>query len=289
MIANKYEIIKKIGQGTLGSVFLGEVRNRNRIEEETKKEETETKKTESRKKVAIKIEKEGSLRNEARILEFLARNGCGKNIVQLFWYGVQDNYFIMVMTYIDGISLSNTNMTMNMDIQEKTKWFIASVQLLEKIHSVGVIHRDIKPAHFIFWNEKWYLIDFGFSTFASASALSSNPVREYIIGTPNYISISIHNGFSPTARDDLISLVYIFSELCEKERLPWTRTVFFSSEEMEKYPSCHILHVQNQYKRKYKEKWDSDYLQEINNNTNTINNVYTRLINMATNNINIFT
>lgn len=294
LIANKYEIREKIGEGVFGSVFLGEKRLLSG----------------SGKKVAIKIEKEGStsIRNESRILEFLARNGCGKHIAQVFWYGMQEKYSILVMTYIDGISLVDYFSKTTRTAKENAEWFLAAVKILEKIHSVGVIHRDIKPAHFLFWKETWYLIDFGFSTFFldTTPTTTPSPSREYIMGTPNYISIAIHNGFSPTARDDIISLVYIFLEIGEKERLPWSKTVLFSREEMEKYPECHILHVQNQYKKKYKEKWERDRrdiqwerdrrerdhlgydcLQEIYIEASGSSvSVYTRLINRIINNIN---
>ena len=284
-IANKYEIREKIGEGVFGSVFLGEKR-------------IVGSGSGSGKKVAIKIEKEGSssVRNESRILEFLARNGCGKHIAQVFWYGMQEKYSILVMTFIEGISIREKTTTPASVLE----WFLAAVQILEKIHSAGVIHRDIKPAHFLFWKETWYLIDFGFSTFSLESVDSSidpmPPVltREYIIGTPNYISIAIHNGFSPTARDDLISLVYILLELGGKDRLPWSKTVIFPTEETEKYPGCHILQVQNQYKKKYKERWEKenmdhvcyDFLQEINSTNSTTSTIYSRLINRAINNIN---
>jgi serine/threonine protein kinase len=250
-IANKYEIQEKIGEGMFGSVFLGEKISGLGLGLGPRQE--------PKKKVAIKIEKEGSrtIRNESRMLEFLARHGIGKNIAQVFWYGMQENYSILVMTFIDGISLTKYISETSRTSKEKMEWFLAAIQILEKIHSVGVIHRDIKPAHFLCWRETWYLIDFGFSTFsleASASASTSNstlPAREYIIGSPNYISLAIHHGISPTARDDFVSLVYIFLEIWENERLPWSRTVVFSREETEKYPECHRYHIQNQYKKKY--------------------------------------
>jgi serine/threonine protein kinase len=164
------------------------------------------------------------------------------------------------------------------------------IKILEKIHSVGVIHRDIKPDHFLFWKNEWYLIDFGFATFSLATSTDFSRTREYIIGTPNYISIPIHNGFSPTARDDLISLGYIFLEsLAIRERLPWSKTVIFPNEASTEYTECHILHVQNQYKKKYKEKWENEnpehwirhYLHDIYSYSSEYQEkcIYTKLIN----------
>ena len=301
MIQNKYEIQTKIGNGKFGSVFLGE----NRV---------------SKKPVAIKIEeKEGCIRNESRILEYLARNGC-KNIANIFWYGVQEKYTFLVMTYIDGISLSKylDSTSTSVSVENVQDTWISLIKILEKIHSVGVIHRDIKPDHFLFWKNEWYLIDFGFATFSltgtsTADFSNENITREHIIGTPNYISTNIHNGFSPTARDDLISLGYIFLEiglslairslavrslaigslaigsLAIRERLPWSRTVLFPNETSTEYTECHILHIQNQYKKKYKEKWENEnpehlvrhYLHDIYSSCSEDQEtcIYTKLIN----------
>ena len=278
MISNKYTIQSKIGNGKFGSVFLGED-------------------CISKKSVAIKIEESGGcLRNEARILEFLTRNKIQDTVPNVFWYGVQDKYTVLVMTYISGISLSKHTFYKRSDTfawkeDNPMIWWIEAVQTLEQIHSIGVIHRDIKPEHFLYRNGKWVLIDFGFATFSLPSSSSSTLTREYIIGTPNYISIPIHSGFSPKATDDLISLGYIFLEIQEGKRLHWSSAPMIETE----YSECHLLHPHHQYKKKEKEKWEKEnpenrivhYLQEIYSITagrdiNDIKHLYSRLINILT-------
>jgi serine/threonine-protein kinase len=196
MIQKKYNIQEFIGKGKFGSVFLGE----NQYTKE---------------KVAIKLEDKSNnneisvLKNETRILEYLSRNGLRTQIPQVFWFGIyNDIHYALVMTHLLGKSIDNFDFVLD----EKTihHWFISAINILEKIHRYGVIHRDIKPAHFIFVKQ-WVLIDFGFATFVPQKSVVSDSVKsEYIIGTPNYISLNIHNGFKPTPIDDIWAIVYIY-------------------------------------------------------------------------------
>ena len=60
------------------------------------------------------------------------------------------------------------------------------------------------------------------------SATQKNETRkETLIGSPNWISLYIHEGKEPTRRDDYIALVYIFMDLCMQtieSGLPWMDT-----------------------------------------------------------------
>ena len=239
MIQKKYNIQEFIGKGKFGSVFLGE-------------------NTYSKEKVAIKIEEHFSqisvLKNETRILEYLSRNGLRTQIPQVFWFGIyNDIHYALIMTHFSGKDLS-------LEEGKGDYWFVSAIRILEKIHKYGVIHRDIKPAHFIFVVNKWVLIDFGFATFFQESesllSLESGKTSEYIIGTPNYISLNIHNGFKPTPIDDIWSIVYIYIRILLPELFIFTIATATSGNIAE-YPSNHILNIHNQIRKEKKELWNN--------------------------------
>jgi serine/threonine protein kinase len=96
------------------------------------------------------------------------------------------------------------------------------INILSEIHKRHVIHRDIKPHHFMIKKGELFLIDFGLATFTIDD--NGEPVKdttqENIIGTPNYISINHHYGHKPNKRDDLISLGYMMLKLIHGT-LPW--------------------------------------------------------------------
>jgi len=208
-----------------------------------------------REKVAIKIEDTTKnpvqisvLKNETRVLEYLARNGCRTQIPQVFWYGKHEDNICLIMTYFVGNSLETYNPPSFHCIHN---WIVSVIDILEKIHFYGVIHRDIKPAHFIFVEEKqkWVLIDFGFATFYSENSPPINPTtNNYITGTPNYISLNIHNGFKYKSIDDIWAIVYIYIRM-----LYPTLFVVENVKNNEEYPTNHILYSYNQLLKQRKE------------------------------------
>lgn len=221
--------------------------------------------------MAIKIEEKKQpihiLKNETRILEYLSKNGIRTQIPQVFWFGNYEDKICLVMTYFSGNSLEKqiqNNIPDNTEIIMKT-WMIESLNILEKIHLFGVIHRDIKPEHFILSDvKKWVLIDFGFATFYldNKDNLQKNNGKtdEYIIGTPNYISINIHNGMKYKPIDDIWSLIYIYIRFLCPSFFYYT---FEDIEETnEQYPLNHILNKQNQLRKRKKELFNQSLFWE---------------------------
>jgi len=239
LINNKYIIESNIGKGQFGSVYKGYHKK-------------------TREPVAIKLEKMISpiklLKNETTILNYLHNNGV-RNIPEVHWYGVFANSTCLVMTLYD-YSLYDCIKSKELSIDQIQKIMIKSIDIIENIHNSFVLHRDIKPQNFMIKNSELFIIDFGFSTFYiddNKNHLHINPnniENSNIIGTPKYISINIHNGITPSRRDDLISLGYIFILLLFKQ-LPWD--VFPNIENNNNYDEIHVLNPKNQYMKQLKQ------------------------------------
>jgi serine/threonine protein kinase len=203
IIANKYEIIEEVGQGTFGKVFRG-------------------KHIRTNEDVAIKIQFKSILnvlQHEAKLYKHL-ENSIG--IPTMRNYGHEEGFHYLILDYLDK-PLDKLEMTPS----ECISYFIEAVNVLETIHTLGILHRDIKPDNLMIKERshnanQLYIIDFGLSKWFLDS--SGNHMKEKttktMVGTIKYSSINIHNGIEPSRRDDLESLCYTFMSLYGKE-LMW--------------------------------------------------------------------
>lgn len=151
------------------------------------------------KPVAIKIDKNtniNSLKHEANIIAYLNKHLPNADFVPtLYWYGMFANRATMV------VSMCQPVLTINP---------IEVITILEAIHSVNIIHCDIKPDNFMMKAGKLVLIDFGLARTPVVKRVATTT----LCGNPRYASYFIYLGQMPIYRDDLISAGYIFMELC---------------------------------------------------------------------------
>ena len=205
VIANKYNIIKKIGEGSFGKIFIGE----NIITKEN---------------VAIKIDDLDDkimLKNEAKIYNLLS-NIEGIPKMRIFGKHNKYNYLIMDLLgnnlqYFKKYELSKIK-TEDLKLLKILDISIQMFKRIKDIHTIGIIHRDIKPENFVFGknNENiLYLIDFGMSKLCIKNEqhilMQENRI---LIGTINFSSINTNSGITPSRRDDLESIIYTKDYIC---------------------------------------------------------------------------
>lgn len=246
IIANKYKITECIGNGTFGCVYKGtHIKNNNTV--------------------AIKLEDKRTsyklLKRETSIMKYLYEHQC-RNIPSIYWFGSVNNYMGLVIPFYECSLLQYREMK-SISVSKLHSIMIKCISILESIHNNMVIHRDIKPQNFMVKDGELFLIDFGLATFYLNEDKHHipNTIGEHITGTPKYVSHFIHDGYTPSRRDDLISLGYMYIYL-HSQQLPWDS---LPSTNDTQYPSeLFILHPTNILRKN---------LKGIENLTNTCNEI----------------
>ncbi|XP_037402944.1 rho-associated protein kinase 1 [Pygocentrus nattereri] len=172
MKAEDYEVVKVIGRGAFGEVQL--VRHK------------ATSKVYAMKLLSkfemIKRSDSAFFWEERDIMAFANSSW----VVQLFYAFQDDRYLYMVMEYMPGGDL--VNLMSNYDVPEKwARFYTAEVVLaLDGIHSMGFIHRDVKPDNMLLDKTGHLkLADFGTCMKMNKDGM----VRcDTAVGTPDYIS-----------------------------------------------------------------------------------------------------
>ena len=108
------------------------------------------------------------------------------HIVPVYDFGEHDGQPFIVMRYMSGGSLADRLSQGPLPISEIAALFERIGSAMDYAHSLGVIHRDIKPGNILFDSrgEPW-LSDFGIAKIAEATAAFTGTG---IIGTPAYMS-----------------------------------------------------------------------------------------------------
>ena len=210
IIFSKYQIIKRIGKGSFGTVYLGRVIS-------------------TEEKVAIKMEKrekssQGTLETEAYRLIYLQNEGIPK----IYCYGNNQTHNILVQELL-GKSLEEIFNSCKKKFSLKTVCVlgIEMITRIKYVHSKYHIHRDIKPDNFmtgINENEnKIYIIDFGLSKKYYSTSKKQHikfSTGKSLTGTARYCARNAHRGFEQSRRDDIESIGYVLMYFLLGS-LPW--------------------------------------------------------------------
>jgi serine/threonine-protein kinase len=206
----RYEVIKELGKGAMGTVFLGRDPKINR-------------------QVAIKTLRfdDSDLTNEdkqaLRDRFFREAESAGRlnhpNIVNIYDAGEDQDIHYIAMELLDGTDLKPWSSKDNLHPMAQVVGLVADVaDALDYAHQNNVVHRDIKPANLmILKNGVIKVTDFGIARITDQSKTATGTV----LGTPSYMSPEQLKGSKVDGRSDIFSLNVCLYELLTGEK-PFT-------------------------------------------------------------------
>ena len=206
----RYEVIKELGKGAMGTVFLGKDPKINRM-------------------VAIK-----TLRFEDEDLEpedkkalrerfFREAESAGRlnhpNIVNIYDAGEDQDINFIAMELLDGYDLKQWCPKSSLQPAPKILDTVAKVaDGLDYAHGQGIVHRDVKPANLMMLkNGIVKITDFGIARITDQSKTATGTV----LGTPSYMSPEQLAGKKVDGRSDIFSLGVCLFEFLTGEK-PFT-------------------------------------------------------------------
>ena len=198
VLANRYEIVRRIGEGGMGAVYQARDLELNRV-------------------VALKVIRPSLAKNPEILSRFkqeliLARQVTHKNVIRIYDLAEFDGIKFITMDFIDGRDLKSVLRANGKFEPRRAAEIIEQVcRGLEAAHSEAVIHRDLKPQNIMVDRSgKITVMDFGI---ARSTAVGGMTHTGALIGTPEYMSPEQAKGEKLDARSDLFSVGIIFYEL----------------------------------------------------------------------------
>ena len=195
-IADRYEVISKIGAGGMSDVYKAKDHVLGRF-------------------VAIKVLKPEFSEDVGFVSKFHteAQSAAGlehPNIVNIYDVGSEDGLHYIVMEYIEGITLKTyIEKKGRLTFKEAVSIAIQVGRGIEAANNTHIVHRDIKPNNFMISTEgKVKVMDFGI-----ARAATSNTIHSDVMGSVHYSSPEqARNGFID-GKSDIYSLGIVMYEM----------------------------------------------------------------------------
>jgi len=198
LLAHRYEIVQILGQGGMGAVYKATDRELNRT-------------------VAVKVIRPDLARDKAIVDRFkqellLAHQVTHRNVIRIYDLSEAEGMKFITMEYVEGENLLTL-------IHEKKKFSPAEAveimqqvcRALEAAHTVGVIHRDLKPQNIMRDKTGRILVmDFGLARTLEGDGMTQSGA---LVGTMEYMSPEQALGKPLDQRSDIFALGLIFYEM----------------------------------------------------------------------------
>jgi tetratricopeptide (TPR) repeat protein/predicted Ser/Thr protein kinase len=202
IIGGRYEILELLGEGGMGAVYKASDRELSRF-------------------VALKLIRSDLASNPAILARFkqellTAHQVTHKNVIRIYDLAEADDVKFITMEFIEGCDLRRLLQDQGKLPPERAVEIIRQICLaLDAAHSVGVIHRDLKPQNVMCDKTGRILVmDFGLARSVESKGMTQTGA---LMGTVEYMSPEQSMGKQLDQRSDLFAIGLIFYELLTNE------------------------------------------------------------------------
>ena len=217
-IAGKYNIVRLLGEGGMGCVYLGE----QQLGTTTRKVAVKTLHTHLSHDQSIKARFQREVGTVAGLEH--------PNTIQVFDFGeMEDGTLYIVMEYVQGRSVADILEKDGAMPPARVENILRQVTgSLEEAHGHGIVHRDLKPDNVVLCEragvKDWVeVLDFGIAKRSTEHDPNEAKLTQQgmVLGTPPYMSPEQFTGQPIDVRSDIYALGVMAYEMLTG-RLPWT-------------------------------------------------------------------
>ncbi len=204
VVADRYAIIRKLGEGGMGAVYLGEHVKMGR-------------------KSAIKV-MNPSMANDPDAISRFNREASNAsrishpNVCQIYDFGeTPEGIIYLAMEYIQGASLTDIiEREGALPAARAARILRQSADALSAAHDLGIVHRDLKPDNIMIVQGRdgadvVKVVDFGIAKAVAGEETGQKVTKTgLVVGTPEYMSPEQLSGDKLDGRSDIYSLGLVF-------------------------------------------------------------------------------
>jgi len=217
VVADRYHVMKKLGEGGMGQVYLAEHVKMGR-------------------RSAIKVMNPSMVHDPDAIARFNREASSASrishpNVCAIYDFGeTSDGLIFLAMEFIEGEPLTDLLERQGaLPVARAANIFLQTADALQAAHDLGIVHRDLKPDNIMLTKGRGSadtvkVVDFGIAKAIGGDDSGQKVTKTgLVMGTPEFMSPEQLSGDKVDGRSDLYSLALVFFRMLSG-KLPFEAT-----------------------------------------------------------------